>query len=132
MSSWITDYLGKPWQVGANGPDAFDCWGLLEDIYKTRKGIILSRYADLDKLNKKEVCLTMQRDLETTWQRLESPVDLCLVTLSNLLDRVFHVGCYIEKDKGYVIHTQKKSGCMIEPMDKIVLNWKHISFYGLR
>jgi cell wall-associated NlpC family hydrolase len=25
---WSSVYVGKPWQLGAEGPDAFDCWGL--------------------------------------------------------------------------------------------------------
>lgn len=127
-----TKYLGKPWEVGANGPNSFDCWGLLEDIYKNEKGVTLSRYADLDKLCKEDVCRTIETDLQTTWIRLENPVDLCLVTLSNLPNKIFHVGCFIAKDAGYVIHTRKNFGCMIEPMGKIILNWKYIRFYALR
>lgn len=128
----LTDYLGKPWIVGANGPDAFDCWGLVEHIYQTQKGITLCRYADIDKLNKAEVNNQIKESLETTWKRLEIPSDLALVTLSNLPNKVYHVGCYIDKDQGYIIHTRKNIGCMIEPMDKIVSNWNHIKFYGLR
>ncbi len=33
-TSWILNYLGKPFQACAHGPDAYDCWGLLRDVYK--------------------------------------------------------------------------------------------------
>jgi len=38
---WINDYIGKPWQQNACGPNAFDCWGLILDIYRQRLSIEL-------------------------------------------------------------------------------------------
>lgn len=29
MAHWCESFIGKPWQAGARGPDAYDCWGLL-------------------------------------------------------------------------------------------------------
>ncbi len=127
-----TDYLGKPWIVGKNGPDAFDCWGLLEHIYINQKGVELPRFTGINKLDKTQVSNTIAKSIGSEWERLEKPVNLCAVGLSNLPHRIFHVGCFIEKDAGYVIHTRKDFGCMIEPLDKIILNWKYVSFYGLR
>jgi cell wall-associated NlpC family hydrolase len=28
----VNDLIGKPWRLGARGPDAFDCWGLTREI----------------------------------------------------------------------------------------------------
>jgi len=128
----MIEYLGKPWIVGANGPDAFDCWGLLEDIYEKQKGIRLSRYNNIRKEDKIEVSNAIAKAMCIDWQKLDKPVHLCAVGLSNLPHRIFHVGCFIQKNKGYVIHTEKKSGCVIEPLDKIISKWKYVSFYGLR
>ena len=36
---WTADYLGKPWRNGADGPDAFDCYGLVRAVYRDRYGI---------------------------------------------------------------------------------------------
>ena len=132
MSNWQLDYLGKPWVVGSHGPDSFDCWGLLADIYEKQKGITLSRYTELDKVSKIAVAKEIARSISDEWEKLDKPSHLCAVGLSNLPHRIFHVGCFIENDKGYVIHTQQKSGCRIEPLDKIISNWRYITFYGLR
>ena len=36
---WTADYLGKPWRNGADGPDAFDCYGLVRAVYRDRCGV---------------------------------------------------------------------------------------------
>lgn len=39
MTHWALALLGKPWRAGANGPDAFDCWGLVRYVFAEQKGI---------------------------------------------------------------------------------------------
>jgi cell wall-associated NlpC family hydrolase len=39
MNHWATPLIGKPWQRGALGPDAFDCWGLVRHVFAARWGI---------------------------------------------------------------------------------------------
>lgn len=128
----LNDYLGKPWVMGANGPDAFDCWGLLEYIYLQEKNVHLPRYTNIDKSNRKQVVEQVKNSIQSTWKLLEKPVNFCAVGISNLPDRIYHVGCFLDTDMGQVIHTQKNIGCMIEPLHKITLNWRYIKFYGLR
>jgi hypothetical protein len=31
---WVNDVVGKPWVDRAEGPDSFDCWGLVVDSYR--------------------------------------------------------------------------------------------------
>ena len=33
---WALGYLGKPYLEGSNGPDNFDCWGLVRDVCAKR------------------------------------------------------------------------------------------------
>jgi cell wall-associated NlpC family hydrolase len=37
----LNDYIGKPYVLGARGPDAFDCWGLVCAIYEAQLGVTL-------------------------------------------------------------------------------------------
>ena len=37
-SHWTTAYIGRPWELGAEGPDAFDCWGLAKTLQAERYG----------------------------------------------------------------------------------------------
>lgn len=36
---WATKYIGKPYLLAAEGPDAYDCWGLARAIFKERLGL---------------------------------------------------------------------------------------------
>jgi hypothetical protein len=35
---WAAAYIGKPWALGAEGPDAYDCWGLIAHVQRHRYG----------------------------------------------------------------------------------------------
>lgn len=131
MNEW-TSYLNKPWQVGCDGPDSFDCWGLLVDIYKKHLYKELPRFSDLNKLNRLDVAKKIGEEIQSQWELLEQPIHLSAVGMSHLPNKVFHVGCFLDIDGGYVIHTRKDYGCMIEPLPKINFNFKYVSFYGLR
>ena len=39
MKHWALDLIGKPWREGACGPDAFNCWGLVQHVFLERLGI---------------------------------------------------------------------------------------------
>lgn len=36
---WAIDLIGLPYKSGAQGPDAFDCWGFVRWVFKTQDGI---------------------------------------------------------------------------------------------
>lgn len=36
FSNWAFEYLGKPYREGADGPDVYDCWGLVRDVCAKR------------------------------------------------------------------------------------------------
>lgn len=40
---WSARYVGLPWVPGADGPDAFDCWGLVREVQRTQYGRELPR-----------------------------------------------------------------------------------------
>ena len=44
MKHWAADLIGKPYQAGARGPDAFDCLGLVRHYFQARHGVDLPEY----------------------------------------------------------------------------------------
>jgi cell wall-associated NlpC family hydrolase len=42
---WSAAYVGQPWQDLGRGPNAFDCYGLLAEVYRGVLGIELASYA---------------------------------------------------------------------------------------
>lgn len=46
---WTESVVGKPWMDRSDGPDAFDCWGLVVDSFRRMDGVELNQvvgYAD--------------------------------------------------------------------------------------
>ena len=39
MTHFACKYIGLPWVAGAQGPDEFDCWGMVRWILKHEYGI---------------------------------------------------------------------------------------------
>jgi|LakMenEpi03Aug12_release.lakeMendotaPanAssembly.Ray.scaffolds.fasta_scaffold08531_13 hypothetical protein len=39
MIHWASQYIGKPWESGAQGPDAFDCYGFFRHVQREHFGI---------------------------------------------------------------------------------------------
>jgi hypothetical protein len=35
---WSAEFCNLPWAPGAEGPDAYDCWGLVREVQLTRYG----------------------------------------------------------------------------------------------
>lgn len=44
MKHWASDYIHKPYQLGASGPDAYDCVGLVRHVFRHRHGVELPDY----------------------------------------------------------------------------------------
>lgn len=42
---WAFDLIGRPYDLGAGGPDSFDCWGLVRWVFKNVHGIELPMVA---------------------------------------------------------------------------------------
>ncbi len=38
---YINEVVGKPWAICAEGPDSFDCWGLVLDSFRRLDGVEL-------------------------------------------------------------------------------------------
>lgn len=104
-ASWVTNYLGKPWENGARGPNAFDCWGLVYDVYKNVLNKQLPIHPGADAKNRFKVnsliCLH-----KTSYIQLQEPEDFCIVLMyQNKVSH--HVGLYIEK---HILHSQDGVG----------------------
>ncbi len=104
-----SDLLGKPFKDGGRGPDAYDCYGLAQEVFR-RHGIELPDYrVSCEDASRIDATIEQEKPL---WTELDIPVVPCLVVL-RFNSRVYnHVGVYI--GKGRFIHTAKKTGVRID------------------
>ena len=116
----VLDLVGKPFQDGGRGPDAYDCVGLVKEVYK-RYGLDFPDYVgccyDIEKFDSEfKAALPF-------WVRHDEP-DIpvpAIVAIRFNAPVVNHVGVYL--GDGKFIHTREKTGVVIELMRSLA--WRH-------
>lgn len=107
----VVDLVGAPFADGGRGPDSYDCWGLVREVYR-RYGVDLPNYTGC--------CYDFVRFYEgfleerPKWTRHEPP-DIptpAVVAIRFNAPFVNHVGVYI--GDGKFLHTREKTGVVIE------------------
>ena len=126
---WAAAYIGLPWQAGARGPQAYDCWGLflaIQQIYFFRQ------------LPEIPVEATDLRAVTSAFRTHPERQHWALVTVPSTGDAVLlrqsrhpiHVGIWLEADGGGVLHCVKDSGVVYQKIPELLLHgWRVEGFY---
>lgn len=117
----LTLYLGKPWVSGAEGPGAFDCWGLARAFYRTNYGIELSDHLQRNAECVAE-CLRLGRAeiASPDWFEVTHPRTGDLVALSKNR-AMHHVGIYFFQGRS-VLHAMPGSGVVFQRIPSLKIN----------
>lgn len=105
--SQYADYIGLPWQAGAQGPDAFDCMGFFRHIQARHFGItvpaiIAPDYDDPGVL----VELFSGHAERAHWTRTDSPRHGDAI----IIHRPLHIGTWLDVDGGGTLHCARGIG----------------------
>lgn len=126
-------YIGIPHQIGARGPEAVDCWGLLGMIYAREYGISLPELpgASVDPIP------TINARIEEAatgpdWTEIKEPAEGCAVAMSQN-KALHHVGIYTQADGGKVIHSWDGHSVVADTFRSLRLKgFKTIKFFRHR
>lgn len=126
---WETDYLGRPWQSGATGPDAFDCWGLVRRVQRDVYGRDLPAIG-VDAVDLRAVVTAFASHPERAhWERVEAPAEGDCVLMSRARDPS-HVGLWLNCNGGGVLHALRGSGVVFSSLSALRRDrWARIEFY---
>lgn len=87
---WAYEYIGKPYVKGANGPDEYDCWGLVREICKKRIDCDMPLINIGRNDNRREIIKAMRG-----WSKVDPPYkENDVLTMKNIYGR--HVGICIK------------------------------------
>jgi len=131
---WAIDYIGLPWVAGGVGPDEFDCWGLVIDVYSKLKGVKLPRMAGVDRGNPVEIYkeIAKQKKLESVthmgFYEVTQPqeFDIALLGRSN---NSHHVGIFTDGSGSGVVHCSEASGVVFETRSQLKIQMYNKIFY---
>lgn len=119
------DLLDKPYREGERGPDAYDCYGIVMEMYR-RKGVCIADYPTQD--TPEGNALQMLRAAAQHWIRLPAVIPECAVTL-RLRDHT-HIGFVLNRTE--FIHTIKGRGVGVDELQNIQWRRNITGFYQWR
>lgn len=120
-----TDLLGKEFELGAKGPNKYDCYALSREVCK-RAGIMLPDKQAVKELVERSN--TINAGKEEDYIKLEKPEPYCIVTFSIRPPYVTHMGVVLE-DCNYFIHIMRKRSVAIERLDTPIWQKKLDGYY---
>ncbi len=119
-------YLDKKYEMGGRGPDAFDCYGLCQVIYKEKNGVILPQlWTPINAKDKNEL---FQEQSNALCCRLEKQRAWCIIAFCFYPEWVTHLGIVVD-DVNKFIHIMRHRTVSIERFDVDPWSRKVEGFY---
>jgi len=104
MMHWSAAYLGRPWQVGATGPAAYDCWGLVAAVLRQRAGVVVTPIASPPEELRALIGYFRDHPEFAHWRPVETPRELDCAVMAQAR-HPFHVGLWL--DGGRILHAMQ-------------------------
>ena len=132
MAVDISALIGKPFVDGGRGPGAYDCWGLVMEVFRVF-GQELPDYR-ISAYNYVGVGAQImagmadaRRGHDSIWQELETPEAPCIVAIKNHPRMVNHCGAYI--GGGRFLHVMERIGCVQDRIDSPMWRRRIMGFF---
>ena len=116
----MNDLIGKPYKLGAAGPDAFDCWTLVVEVAK-RRGVIVPELncEGFKQVEIVDLASRLRYDIaEETCQPADGDVLLSL--------RLAHIGTVFGD---MVLHTHRRHGVILEKLGSFLRTYRDAKAY---
>jgi hypothetical protein len=128
----LTDLIGLPWVVGAQGPDAYDCWGLFVTVQRSYFQRSLPENP-VDATNLRAVLDAFIGHPERQrWQWVNHPEEGDAVLMRQSRYPV-HIGVWLDIDGGGVIHAVRHAGVVFQTLAGLDAHgWRIEGFYRFR
>lgn len=117
---WYNKYLNKGFADKGRGPNLFDCWGLVQHVYKIERNIDLPSY--LDSYQHTLECQAIAEKIEQEqkkWDLVNEPKEFDVIIL-RMNGLPMHVG--IITNPNYMLHCIQGVGTVHESYNN--MRWK--------
>lgn len=130
---WAFQYMGKPWVSGAQGPEAYDCWGLVRAVQREQYGLNLP-IVQIDATDTSAIKAAFHHHPEFVhWEQVQDPQEGdCVITKSSP-DHAEHIGVWINVGSGRVLQCVYGAGVIaisLEATRRMI--GQHIEFWRHR
>lgn len=121
MMSWIDEYLGKPYKLGASGPVYYDCYGLVVDVSLRIYG---RNVLEGDGHGSAQERISRELSLDS-WRKKGAPEpgDPCILWKGST---PAHIGIWTEF--GMLHTTQARGAVLSQPLHLRAERWKWVAY----
>ena len=116
----VNDLIGCPYELGARGPERYDCWGLVIEIYR-RAGVMLPQF-NTGNLSRQDIVRLMLKESEDLARETDKPSNL---TLAYAVRRG-HVGVMLN---GRIVHAHRNLGVMSTPVQLFLMEYPDTKYF---
>lgn len=125
----VQNNLGKPWRVGTNGPDAFDCWGWAQFVQHNGFHRYIETISEPPANPRELIEFVKNHAARKSWREVSKPVHGGLVELAHNT-RPFHIGVYLDIDGGGITHAAPRIGVTFDTVLALrAAGWRRFTFH---
>lgn len=128
--AFVESLLGRPWKLGAQGPDSYDCWSLMRSVQARLWGRDLPLVQMPAGAGPELIAAALaQHPGRRWWQPVEAPIGGDGVEMVHV-KHPRHVGIWLEEDGGLVLHATDPAGVTLDSLVALrALGWRDFRFY---
>lgn len=115
--AFLESLIGRPYEIGARGPAAFDCYGLAAHIQRELAAVDMPAIAFAEPTTRAAAEALLVHPERDAWEEIAEADarEFDLVLMGNVAKRDFHLGTYIVPvTTAAVIHTDKVAGVVVD------------------
>lgn len=123
------DYLGKPWESGAQGPDSYNCWGLVRAVAKAHFDFEPPLIPIDETLGLQVRKMFRKHPEHKNYFVVDMPAAGDIVEMGTQKD-AWHVGIWLDVDGGGVLHSVEGAGVVFTQRRHLrLLGWTQLVFW---
>lgn len=120
--AFLQALIGRPYKIGATGPDAFDCYGLARHVQNEIYGVDLPALPFVAATTRQQAEAMLNHPERANWQEIpeHEARDGDIVLMGNVAKRDFHLGTFIvPSTSGVVLHINEQSGVVVDDLPSL-------------
>lgn len=125
----VSDLIGLPYVVGAQGPNEFDCWGLAKEVQKRLFNRDMPSIEDPPTDLHNLMNFIKKHPARRQWLKSKGPKHGQLVELAHG-KHPFHIGVYLNIDGGGLIHSVNPLGVCFDRIPALeAAGWRKFIYH---
>lgn len=126
----IKGLIGRPYELGAGGPVAFDCYSATREVQRLVFGREMPSFEMPGQAGRMGIAAAISAHPERDrWVEVTDAVDGAIVTMARHLQG-YHMGTWLEEDGGVIIHSLEDIGVTVDGLPALrAIGWRRFRFH---